>query len=740
MNEAELQREIQRREYAETLQASQQSILRLIATCRPLEQVLGALVEAVEKLFRPSLCAVLVYERGHDCLNIGAAPSIAEAVRSLIDGTPLGPDLNSFAAAAFRRETVVVTDIAHDETCGAAREAALKAGYRSCWAHPALGPDGQLLGVIGMYNRETRAPSEDELAAITDFSDLAGIAIGHERAEQRMRLLSSALEQTDDAVMIMDRDGAIEYVNPAYERITGNTRHQVIGKTIELVDPQFHEPGFDVELWNTIRGGKVFREVFVNRRRDGEVYYEEKTITPFSDAQDKVTHFVATGKDITQHMEAQKRLQYLAHHDPLTGLANRALLFDHLDNALAQAQRSDHMVALLYADLDRFKSVNDCFGHATGDHLLKAVAERLRSCVREADTVARLGGDEFVILLPSVRHVDEPAHVAQNLLETLHAPFITTADSSQELFSNASIGITIYPIDAEDTATLLRNADQAMYRAKSRGGDVYEFYAQYMTDQTNRHLDMEHKLRHALERNELSLHYQPRVDAASGEVCAIEALLRWSHPEFGEVAASEFVPLLEETGLILPVGRWALQTACSYARTLQTARPGKFRVAVNLSPRQLRDSGLVEFIRECLGQQELDGSVLELEITESLLIEHTGAAVSTLETLHDLGVHISIDDFGTGYAALAYLKRFSIDRLKIDRTFVNDVVSSADDQAIVKAIVAMARSLGYRTTAEGVETPEQLALLRAAGCDELQGFYFSRPLSAGELGTWLSRH
>jgi PAS domain S-box-containing protein len=276
MSEAQLQREIQRRAHAETLQASQQSILRLIATCRPLEEVLGALVEGVEKLFRPSLCAVLVYDQRHDCLNIGAAPSIDPEVRSLLDGTPLGPDLNSFAAAAFRRETVIVTDIAHDETCGASREAALRAGYRSCWAHPALGPDGQLLGVIGMYHWETRAPGKEELAVIPDLSDLAGIAIGHEHAEQRMRLLSSALEQTDDAVMIMDRDGVIEYVNPAYERITGCARHQLTGTAVELVDAQFHDPGFAVELWHTIRGGKVFRDVFVNRRRDGELYYEEK--------------------------------------------------------------------------------------------------------------------------------------------------------------------------------------------------------------------------------------------------------------------------------------------------------------------------------------------------------------------------------------------------------------------------------------------------------------------------------
>ena len=738
MTEADLQREIHRRQRVEALQGSQQSILRLVATGCPLGQVLSALVDAVEVLFPPSVCAVLVYEERDDCLKIGAAPSIDQEVLLLLDETPLAPDLNTFSAAAFHHHTIIVTDIANDETCGATREAALRAGYRSCWAHPALSPDGRLLGVIGMYHQEARAPSEEEMGFIVDLSDLAGIAIGHEHAEQHMRLLSSALEQTDDAVMIMDRDGAIKYVNPAYERISGCDRNEVMGKKPDLVEQEFHEPGFDAELWDTIHNGKSFRDVFVNRHRDGELYYEERTITPFKDERDNVTHFVSTGKDITQHMETQQRLHHLAHHDPLTGLANRALLFDHLKNALAQAERSEHMVALLYLDLDRFKAVNDGFGHSAGDHLLKAIAERLHRCVREADTVARLGGDEFAILLPSTMHVDEPAHAAQNLIEALRAPFIIA--SGLELFATASIGITIFPIDGKDVETLLRNADLAMYRAKSRGGDVYEFYAQYMTAQTNQHLEMEHKLRYALERNELSLRYQPRIDMHTGKICAVEALLRWNHPELGDVAPVDFIPVLEETGLIVNVGRWVLQTACHCAWQLQQAGLNRLRVAVNFSPCQMRDDGFVTFVRECLEEFDLDGRCLELEITESLLIDNVSTAIAMLDALHDLGVYISIDDFGTGYSSLAYLKRFPIDNLKIDYAFIRDITTNADDKAIVTAIIAMARTLGYSTTAEGVETPEQSELLRRLGSDELQGFYFSRPLRAAHLEEWISQH
>ena len=736
MTEADLKREIQRRQRLEMVQGSQQCILRLMATGRPLAQVLSALVDALELLFPPHHCAMLVYEERDDCLKIGAAPSIDQEVLLLLDETPLAPDLNFFSAAAFYRDTVIVTDIATDETCGASREAALRAGYRSCWAHPALSPDGRLLGVLGMYHQQARAPSEEEKGVIADLSDLAGIAIGHEHAEQRMRLLSSALEQTDDAVMIMDMEGAIEYVNPAYERISGCIRNEVVGKTLDLVNQEFHEAGFDTELWDTIRGGKAFRDVFINRRRDAELYYEEKTITPLKDEQGNVTHFVSTGKDITQHMKTQQRLHFLAHHDALTGLANRALLFDHLENALAQAERSAHMVALLYLDLDRFKTVNDSLGHSTGDRLLKAIAERLHRCVREADTVARLGGDEFVILLPSTRHVDEPAHVAQNLIEALRTPFVIA--NAPELFATTSIGITIFPIDGKDAETLLRNADLAMYRAKSRGGDVYEFYAQYMTDQTNRHLDMEHKPRYALENKEFSLRYQPRIDMHTGKICAVEALLRWNHPELGDVAPLDFVPALEETGQIVSVGRWVLQTACHCARQLQQAGLNGLRVAVNLSPCQLRDNGFVAFVRECLEEFELDGRCLELEITESLLIENVNTTIAMLDALHDLGIHISIDDFGTSCFSLAYLKRFPIDSLKIDRAFIRDITSNADDKAIVAAIIAMARTLGYSTTAEGVETAEQSDLLHCLGSDVLQGFYFSRPLPAVHLREWIS--
>jgi EAL domain-containing protein (putative c-di-GMP-specific phosphodiesterase class I) len=328
-----------------------------------------------------------------------------------------------------------------------------------------------------------------------------------------------------------------------------------------------------------------------------------------------------------------------------------------------------------------------------------------------------------------------PAHVAQKLIESLRPPI---SIDGREIFINASIGITIYPGDGKTAEDLLKNADLAMYRAKNTGGDTYEFFTEDMTVQMVKRLDMENKLRYALERNEFSLHYQPRADIQSGEICGLEALLRWQQPELGAVSPVDFIPVLEDMGLIIPVGEWVIRTACAYAQRLREEGLGRLRVAINLSARQFRDKNLVKFIAKCMQDTKLEGSDLELEITESILVEHVDTTIVMLKQLHGMGIHISIDDFGTGYSSLAYIKRFPINTLKIDRTFVRDITTDADDKAIVTAIISMSRSLGYSVTAEGVETKEQLAFLRMQGCDELQGYFLSRPLSTGDLETWLS--
>jgi diguanylate cyclase (GGDEF)-like protein len=440
---------------------------------------------------------------------------------------------------------------------------------------------------------------------------------------------------------------------------------------------------------------------------------------------------MGTGYDLMKTIteRTQANLYSLAHFDALTGLPNRLLFLDRLSQTMAQAHRNERLVAVMLLDLDRFKAINDTLGHTMGDLLLKSVAERLVGCVREDDTVARLGGDEFTIMLPEIHHIQGAATVAQKILDALAQPFFL---DGHELFVGVSIGIVLYPFD-EDLNVLLRNADIAMYEAKQHGGNAYQFYTAEMNTATLERLSLEGALRRALARGEFELHYQPQVDLARGEIVGVEALLRWRHPDLGLLGPMEFIPLAEENGLIVPIGEWVLRTACAQVRAWQEAGLRPIRVAVNLSVRQFYQKDLVEIVARILEQTGVDSRYIEFEITESCLMQNTQAMVALLTELNRLGVRFSIDDFGTGYSSLAYLKRFPIDTLKIDRSFVCDIGTDPDDAAIVKAIIALAHSLEMRVVAEGVETPEQLHFLRTHGCDEIQGYLISRPLPADEV-------
>ena len=384
----------------------------------------------------------------------------------------------------------------------------------------------------------------------------------------------------------------------------------------------------------------------------------------------------------------------------------------------------------MFLDLDRFKIINDTLGHETGDALLKAVAERLKTCMRAGDTISRLGGDEFTVILANVAHVDDVARVAQKIIDTFTPQFNI---AGRELFISASIGITLYPFDDNNLENLLRNADAAMYHAKEMGRNTFQFYTAELNRRTAKHLTLETALRHALERNELLLHYQPQVNLKTGRIIGAEALLRWQHPEMGLIPPLDFIPLSEETGLIIPIGEWVLRTACAQAKAWEQAGFGDLQVAVNLSGRQLQHRDLAKLVKQVLKETGLDPRQLDLELTESLLMHNTGETLIAMEELHKLGVAFSMDDFGTGYSSLSYLKRFPIDTLKIDQSFVRDIPTDPDDAAIAQAIIAMAHSLGIKVIAEGVETANQLAFMRAHQCDGVQGYYFSKPITAEEV-------
>lgn len=575
--------------------------------------------------------------------------------------------------------------------------------------------------------------------------DLAGNVVGVEgtardvterrHAEVWMRKLSSALEQTAEMVMITDVQGVIEYVNPAFENVTGYRKAEVMGRTPSVLRSGNHDTSFYQHVWSTIQAGEVLQEVFINRRNDGSEYYEEKIISPVKDGNGNVTHFVSTGKDITERMQTQERLQYLAHHDVLTGLPNRALFADRLEHALARSRGREYMVAVLFLDLDRFKVINDTLGHDVGDFALQESARRLRSCVRDGDTIARLGGDEFAIILEDIRDADSVAPVATKLIDAFSQPF---EYRGRELYITASIGVSMEPLDGEDPKTLLRHADIAMYRAKEQGRNTYRFYSADMSVKAFERLSMETNLRHALQRGEFILHYQPQTDLVHGKIVAVEALVRWQHPELGLVSPADFVPILEETGLIFDLGEWALVTACRQVRSWQQCGHDSIYLAVNLSSRQFNAPGLAQMVARTLEETGLDASFLELEITEGVLVQNNLETMETFGQLLKMNVRLAIDDFGTGYSSLSYLKRFSIDTLKIDRAFIGDVTRDPDDAAIVEAIIAMAKRLNISVVAEGVETEQQLQFLREQACDLVQGFLISAPLSVDEMGARLA--
>jgi diguanylate cyclase (GGDEF)-like protein/PAS domain S-box-containing protein len=459
----------------------------------------------------------------------------------------------------------------------------------------------------------------------------------------------------------------------------------------------------------------------------GQHYWFQASISPVYDSSSARPRFSFAAVDVTERKQAEQEVEQLAYFDTLTGLPNRALLKDRLHQALAQSLREGWLMAILFLDIDRFKWINDTLGHAAGDKLLKAVAERLQSRTRATDTVARLGGDEFVLLLSAVKHEQDISHTAEGIMAVLATPFQL---EGQEIFISASIGIAICPADGRDEGSLLRNADTAMYVAKESGRNTFRFFSKEMNLRAVERMSMERNLRKALERNEFFLVYQPQIDTRTRKVFGVEALLRWQCPEAGCISPAKFIPIAEETGLIIPIGEWVLRTACHQAQEWVAAGHGALRMAVNISGCQFKQNNLPQLVRQVLAETGLSPANLELELTESILMENNDGAVAMLRELKNIGVHLAIDDFGTGYSSLTYLKHFPIDRLKIDRLFIMNITTNADDASIADAIIAMARSLRMDVIAEGVETEEQVAYLESRQCHEMQGFLFSRPVPA----------
>jgi diguanylate cyclase (GGDEF)-like protein len=479
------------------------------------------------------------------------------------------------------------------------------------------------------------------------------------------------------------------------------------------------------------RTGQATTMIYRHEDQDGECRIFEIRASPLIDSEGDLQGIIESSRDITatiraesQLRENESRLRHLVHHDQLTDLPNRLLLQDRMEHAMACSRRSGKSLALLFLDLDRFKTINDSLGHLVGDQVLREVGERLRRCVRETDTVARLGGDEFVIIQEGIRDFSNVIVVVQKILQMLPDPIVV---EGQRLYVTPSIGVSLYPNDAESVEGLMQCADVAMYQAKALGRNTYQFYTPDMNAHSHKFLLMEGDLRRALEARQFILYYQPQVDLVSGRLVGAEALLRWDHPEMGMISPDQFIPLAEETGLILPIGEWVLETACTQNRQWQQVGYPAMNVSVNISGRQFRQPGFIDMLENVLGKTGLSPEWLELEITESIVMESVHDMISTLAEIREKGIGLSIDDFGTGYSSLSYLKRFPVSKLKIDRSFVRDVVSGRDDMEIATAVIALARSMKLDVVAEGVENREQLSFLLERGCSHGQGFLFGPP-------------
>lgn len=726
--------DISNRKQSEQYESFRNHVLELLAGNEPLNTILNGIVLGAEKINRDMLCSILLLDKDGKRLHTAAAPSLPVFFIEAIKDLKIGETVGSCGAAAYTGKRVIVNDIANHSNWHTYKDLAARAKLGACWSQPILASSGQVLGTFAIYHHEAHAPTEFDIAVIEQSARLACLAIERKQAEEKLQLAASVFTHAREGIMITSADGTIINVNDAFSEITGYSHEEVIGKNPRLLSSGRQSREYYIDMWsNLLTHGHHYGEVW-NRRKNGEVFAEMQTISAVRDAQGKTTQYVALFSDITVLKEQQNKLEHIAHYDALTHLPNRVLLADRLRQGMIQAHRRNDFLAVVFVDLDGFKLINDKHGHEAGDHLLISIAARMKYALRDGDTLARMGGDEFVAVLVDLTDATASAPILSRLLAAAAQP---VAFGDVMLQVSASVGVTLYPQAADvDADQLLRQADQAMYQAKLAGKNRYHVFDATHDSHIRDHHERLERIQSALAAKQFVLYYQPKVNMRSGAVVGAEALIRWQHPEFGLLAPAEFLPVIEDHPLAITVGEWVIATALDQIELWRT-QGLTIPVSVNIGAYQLQQSNFVQRLREILAEHpQVSPELLKLEVLETSALEDVTGVSQVIEACRTMGVMFALDDFGTGYSSLTYLKRLPVSELKIDQSFVRDMLDDPDDLAILEGIIGLASAFRRQVIAEGVETVEHGAMLLQLGCDLAQGYGIARPMPAQNFPAW----
>lgn len=727
--------DISLRKMAERREHMRQHTLEKVAKGRSLQEIMLQVIESVESIYPDSMCSILFMDEEGKHLVSGAAPSLPDFFNQAINGVKIGMNVGSCGTAAFLGERVVVEDIVSHPYWANYKDLAAAAELGSCWSEPICSTSGLVLGTFAIYRKEPSAPDEQKIALIESAANLLGIALERIRAEEELYLASSIYTNISEAVLVTDANHKIVAFNPAFSKMTGYVLDDIRGQDPFLLHSDRHDADFFQSMWEEITLRGFWQGEIWNRRKDGENFLTWLTINAIRNDKGEIQRYISIGSDITNKVRSDELIWRQANYDFLTNLPNRYMFQDRLEQDMRKSLREGSLLALLFIDLDHFKDVNDTLGHSVGDQLLVKAAERINSCVRESDTVARMGGDEFTVILPKLHSTIDAEKVASQIISMLAEPYSL---NNETIYAGASIGIAFCPDDTADVDQLISNADQAMYASKALGRNRLSYFTQSLHDEARARLKLLNDMRSAIENQQFELYFQPIIGLVSGRVCKAEALIRWNHPERGLISPAEFIPLAEESGLIIGIGDWVFREVASKAKRWCELFNSNLQISLNMSPIQFQSDALhIPDWLDYLRTLELEAKYLSIEITEGLLLNASDDVKDRLLQFRDAGIQVAIDDFGVGYSALSYLRRFDIDYLKIDQSFIQNIDTEQNDLVLCEAIVIMAHKLGLKVIAEGVESDAQRRLLLDIDCDYGQGYLFSRPLPAAAFEEFL---